>query len=304
MKRILTTLCALAMAAVLPATALAAEPPRVFYPTSVTRSEDGTEIRKMYDLGPEDDPAGIPRSGFEQGGFRYTLTDLLQQEAPEYQERQHTETFTVESPSKDMETVLGLLPQEREFMSEDGFTGTLALRLDTVQVEVAGYGSASKTVTATRSYPNLSGQDTSYIPKTIQDNGRTMTLQTIDWQTDNTANVDGYAIGDRYTAVATYSGTATNSYVTGYNVTAEYAGTISRIALDRVRYVAIFEGSPIEPIPPAEPGNAGDQESGGAFAFNWLYVLVPLGAVAAVGGGIGLALLLKRRNEHEEEDTE
>ena len=34
--------------------------PEVCYPTSVSRSEDGTEIRKYYDLSPEDDPAGIP----------------------------------------------------------------------------------------------------------------------------------------------------------------------------------------------------------------------------------------------------
>ena len=53
-------------------------PPEVCYPTSVTRSEDGTEIRKVYDLSPEQNPAGIPRSDFEQDGFHYTLVDLLQ----------------------------------------------------------------------------------------------------------------------------------------------------------------------------------------------------------------------------------
>ena len=37
--------------------------------------------------------------------------------------------------------------------------------------------------------------------------------------------MSGYAIGDRYTAVATYTGTATSSYVTGYTVTADYTGT-------------------------------------------------------------------------------
>ena len=50
------------------------------------------------------------------------------------------------------------------------------------------------------------------------------------------------------TAVATYTGTATSSYVTGYNVSAEYSGTVSRIALDRVRYVAVFEGTEIKPV--------------------------------------------------------
>ena len=174
----------------------------ICYPTAITQSEDGTELRKLYDLGPEDDPTGIPRSDFEQDGFHYTLTDLLRQELPEHDERQHTETVSLQSANKDMASILALLPQEKEFITEDGYMGTLSLQLDTVQVEVSGYGSSTREISATRSYPNLANQDTSNIPKTIQDNGRTLTLQTINWQTDNTATLDGYALGDRFTAVA------------------------------------------------------------------------------------------------------
>ena len=268
------------------------------YPTSVTRSEDGAEIHKVYDLSPEQDPAGIPRSDFEQDGFHYTLTDLLQQELPEHESRQHTETVSLESKSKDMESVLALLPQEKEFVTEDGLSGTLALQLDTVQVEAAGYGSSTRQVSATRSYPNLASQDTANIPKSIEEDGRTLTLQNIDWRTDNTTGMSGYAIGDRYTAVATYTGTATSSYVTGYTVTADYTGTVSRIALNRVRYVAIFEGEPLEPTAPME-------ESGDGLAqFNWAAILLPLGVVFAVGGVIGACLFVKRRRESKEEDTE
>ena len=298
MKRVFA-LCAMALtlAMALPVQAAAAETVAVCYPTSITRSEDGGEIRKIYDLSPTDDPAGIPRSDFEQDGFRYTLTDLLKQELPEYEERQHTETVSLESKSKDMVSVLALLPQEREFITDDGLTGTLTLQLDTVQVEVAGYGSSTKEVQATRSYPNLAGQDTQYIPKTIEDNGRTLTLQSIDWQTDNTASTDGYALGDRFTAVATYTGSATSSYVKGYTVTADYTGTVSRIALNKTRYVAIFEGTAIVPVEPAvelpDVLEAPKQ-------FNWAYVLVPLGVVAAAGGGVGIALFLKRRRESDE----
>ena len=298
MKRVFA-LCAMALtlAMALPVQAAAAETVAVCYPTSLTRSEDGGEIRKIYDLSPTDDPAGIPRSDFEQDGFRYTLTDLLKQELPEYEERQHTETVSLESKSKDMASVLALLPQEREFITDDGLTGTLTLQLDTVQVEVAGYGSSTKEVQATRSYPNLAGQDTQYIPKTIEDNGRTLTLQSIDWQTDNTASTDGYALGDRFTAVATYTGSATSSYVKGYTVTADYTGTVSRIALNKTRYVAIFEGTAIVPVEPAvelpDVLEAPKQ-------FNWAYVLVPLGVVAAAGGGVGIALFLKRRRESDE----
>lgn len=266
------------------------------YPTAITRSEDGSDLRKLYDLAPQDNPAGIPRSDFEQDGFHYTLIDLLKQELPEVEERQHTETVTMESKKKDMESVLALLPQEREFITEDGLIGTLTLRLDTVQVDVAGYGSSTKEVSATRSYPNLAGQDTQYIPKTIQDDGRTLTLQTIDWKTDNTASTDGYALGDRYTAVATYTGSATSSYVKGYTVTADYSGTVSRIALNRVRYVAIYEGTPLVPVEPVDPTPTA------AEPFNWAAILVPFGIVALVGAGIGAALFIKRRGESEESE--
>ena len=83
----LTAVCALALAltmALAPAAYAAewADPAQVCYPSSVTQSEDGTEIRKFYDLSPEDDPTGIPRSDFEQDGYHYTLVDLLKQELP------------------------------------------------------------------------------------------------------------------------------------------------------------------------------------------------------------------------------
>ena len=299
MKRVLSLLMtAMILSAVMIPSALAADTSSVCYPTSVTRSEDGTEIRKVYDLGPEEDPAGISRSDFQQDGVRYTLVDLLKQELPENESRQHVETVTLESKNKDMASVLELLPQQREFVTDDGLSGILTLQLDTVQVDVSGYGSSTRAVNVTRSYPNLAGQDTSYIPKTIQDGGRTLTLQDISWQTDNTASLDGYAMGDRFTAVATYSGSATSSYVKGYTVTANYAGTVSRIALNKTRYVAIFEGDgPTVDIIPTEA------DSAPGFQFKWAYLLVPLGVIALAGGGMGTALFLKQRHESGEEET-
>lgn len=297
MKRVFS-LCAAALmlTLVLPVSALAAETAVVCYPTSVTRSADGTELKKIYDLAPEEDPAGIPRSDFEQDGFRYTLTDLLKQELPEREERQHTETVSLPSKNKDMASVLALLPQEREFVTDDGLMGTLTLQLATVRVEVAGYGSSTKEISATRSYPNLAGEDTQYIPKTIEENGKTLTLKDIDWQTDNTATSDGYALGDRYTAVATYTGSATSSYVKGYTVTADYTGTVSRIALNRTRYVAIFEGAPLQPVTAPE-----DQLPA---QFNWAAVLVPFGIVALAGAGIGAAVFIRRRREADDDGGE
>ena len=67
-RKIIPCLLALALTASLAPSVLAATP-SACYPTSVTRSEDGAEIRKVYELGPDEDPAGIPRSDFEQEGF-------------------------------------------------------------------------------------------------------------------------------------------------------------------------------------------------------------------------------------------
>ena len=294
-----TRLAALSVAAVLTCALLpaahAAELPEVCYPTSIQCSEGKTELKKIYDLSPDADPAGIARSDFEKDGYHYTLVDLLRQELPENESRQHTEHVSVESAKKDMESVLALLPQEREFITDDGLTGTLTLKLDTVQVEPSGYGSSTKQLSVKRSYPNLAEQDTQYIPKSIEDNGKPLTLTDIQWQTDNTANMDGYAVADRYTAVATYTGSATSSYVKSYIVTADYSGTVSHIALDRVRYVAIFEGSPIQPAISVAKNTT----------FRWSYVLAPLGVVAAAGAGVGGALLVKHRRENaDEEETE
>ena len=244
MKKVLS-ICAVAlMLCMTIVPAFAAEPEltaQACYPTAVTRTEDGSEIRKMYDLGPTDDPAGIPRSDFDQDGFHYTLVDLLKQELPANESRQHTETVSLPSKSKDMASVLALLPETKEFITEDGLAGVLTLKLDSVKVEVAGYGSSTKALTAKRTYPSLATQDTSGIPKSVEDNGHELTLQGIDWQTDPA----GY-----FTATATYTGSTTSSYIKGYTVTADYTGTVSRIALNKTRYVAIFEGEAIEPITP------------------------------------------------------
>lgn len=291
MKKLISTLCIAALMLCMTSNAFAAEPEltaQACYPTAVTRTENGSEIRKMYDLGPTDDPTGIPRSDFEQDGLHYTLVDLLKQELPENESRQHTETVSVSSKSKDMATVLALLPESKEFITEDGLTGILTLKLDSIKVEAAGYGSSTKELTAKRTYSSLATQDTSSIPKNIEDNSHELTLQCINWQTDPAGC---------FTAVATYSGSTTSTYIKGYTVTANYTGTVSRIALNKTRYVAIFEGESIEPITPEPSTSPDDQQDTASVQFNWAVIMVPIGIVALAGVGIGAGIFFKRRNE-------
>ena len=102
-------------------------PKAVCYPTAIDVRDEGAEIRKIYDLSPEADPAGIPRTDFEHAGLSYTFVDLLKQELPEYEERTHTESVTLNSKSKDMESVLALLPEQKEFVTDDVLSRILTL---------------------------------------------------------------------------------------------------------------------------------------------------------------------------------
>lgn len=47
----------------------------------------------------------------------------------------------------------------------------------------------------------------------------------------------------------------------GYTVTADYAGTVSRINLNKIRYVAIFEGTALDSTPEdiSDPNTPADQ---------------------------------------------
>ena len=111
-------------------------------------------------------------------------------------------------------------------------------------------------------------------------------LQDVQWQTDNTYNADDYEIGDRFTAVCTYGGSKTVSYVTGYTTTANYSGEVYRTGVTVIRYTVIFTGTPMEPVAEEQ------SQSGG---LNWLMVALP--ALVALGAGTGGTYFFMKRKE-------
>mgnify|MGYP000634634668 FL=1 len=261
--------------------------PDAMLPVDIILDQD-REIRKVYDLSPNTDPSTLPMQQFERDGLLYECTDVLREVIIGSETQVITQTETVESDKKDMETILSLLPQEKEVTTEEDFSGTLHLDLDSIKTEPAGYGSSTKPVTATRTYPNLASQDINHLPKSITEGGRTLNLQDVQWQTDNTYNADDYEIGDRFTAVCTYGGSKTVSYVTGYTTTADYTGEVYRTGVTVIRYTVIFTGTPIEPGLSEETQDAGEITS-------WLMVLLP--ALGALGIGAGGAYFFMKRKE-------
>lgn len=263
-----------------------------YYPVSIDEStKNGVRtITKSYELNQNDDVTAISKEGFEQNGSFFVFKDMVKTELPQVESKEYAEKVVISSKSNKMNDILPLLEEEKQVVTEDGFSGTAKLDLSNLKIESAGYGTSTKNVSTMRTYPNLDSADTQYIPKTTVENGKTLELSGIDWQSDNTQNINDTAITDRYTAVATYTGTVSNSYVKGYTVTAEYKGTVSKTNTDKVMYTAIFEEST-----PTEKNTA-----------NLLYAVLPLGgALAGIVGTILLGKLKKRKGvEYEEESND
>ena len=215
------------------------------YPTGVETYDTaaGREMLKRYELVEGQNPSNIPREDFEENGYTYKLSEITKESLVTKDEKETTEILTVTTQSKEINEVIKEIPAEKEFTTADGYTGVLKLDVNSIKTEAAGYKKYSYTVTDTREYPGLTGTDTSRIPKTVQKNGKTLTLVKVDWKSANVESIDYVNVPNVYTAVATYSADATGSSVTGYQTTAEYTGMVTKTDTKGTVYTARFIGT-------------------------------------------------------------
>ena len=179
---------------------------------------------------------------FVQDGYFYTLESITKNADFIVDKKEHKEIVTVESQSKNIGDIMPLLAKTKTVTTADGYDGTLSLDESSITVEAKGYKTNSKTVQASRTYPNLLNADLAYIPKSITENGTELELADVNWQKDLTYNPDDYAIGERYFAEAVYQGAKRYSYVTGYTVTAEYMGEVTKETAQKDIYTLTFVG--------------------------------------------------------------
>lgn len=264
---LLCVLSALLSTATLPA--LAAE---TQYPISVEEYTygplDEPRINKVYQLSLSDDPSGIPTGDFERNGRHDYLLDLTRQDNVGVDTQLYTETITMDSDTGELSAILKKLDGAKEATTEDGYAGTLILDHTSVKVEVKGYQTTTRNLSAKRTYPSLSDADLSLIPKTITDNGRTLTLADVQWTSD----------GTYYTAAAEYTGTAASRSATGYTVTVNYTGKVAKTNCKVVTYTAIFGSRPLDG--PEQTAAPDDTDTGSA---DWLALLGCGGGMAALG---------------------
>lgn len=215
-KRAFKLLCLLAVMLCLVTSALAdGTEARVtqLYPVSVEEYTEGDfdelRIRKVYQLSLSDDPAGIPTENFERDGHVFHLLDLIRKDEVGVDTQTHTETVTMDSSTEELSEILKQLDGQKDFTSKDGYSGVLLLDHTSIKVNVKGYSTKTKNLSATRTYSNLSDADLSLVPKTVSDGGKNLTLANVNWSSSN--QTEGEDIVTRYTATATYTGTSTSN---------------------------------------------------------------------------------------------
>lgn len=286
MKRASTLFLAALMVCLLAVPVYAAS----FYPISVEEYTygplDELRIDKVYQLSRNDDPKDIPTGDFDRGGYHYVLLDVVKTDQSETDAKDYTEIVTLETDTKDMAVIIQQLELSMEVTTEDGYTGILMPDYPGITVEAKGYKTSSRTVTATRAYPNLSDADTSLIPRTIQDGGRTLTLADVQWQ----------EAGGFYNATATYSGTASSKYATGYIATVEYKGEVARTSCDTVLYTATFASHgethfENSPQPTQAPAGTEAPDSADSAGMNWAVLVIPAALLLGLAGFGGWKLV-------------
>lgn len=264
-----------------------------YYPVDVLQYEENGsyEIQKTYILPEWELPTEEMKESFILDGYEYHLKDMILQPVPEYTTQDVVKMVEISTKTNKVEDIIPLLDKTMAHTTEDGFMGELQLDITSLSISVGGYGSSTKTLTETRTYPNLSSSDMSHIPQTITANGLTYKYASVDWQTSNEIGIDGHSLANRFTAVVNYTATQTSSYVSGYTVKADYVGTLSRISQDTSQYTAIFRGTPMdqsetpEVVAPVNPEEIPDTEEPEeslstteteVTGFQWQYVAYPV----------------------------
>ena len=247
---------------------------RRLFPVNVAEGynyEGVRELVRIYELLPGENPEWINTDSFQRNGYYYQIADITRRVNVAHTTREHTEVIEIYTERNDLAAVIAGLQTTMDFVDEDGYVGMLQLNIHSIEMTQDGTRSTSRTVSQIREFPHLSNPDISLIPQTITANGRTYTLADVNWQTNTSTAIDFNSIAQTFTAIATYTRTATSTVSTGYTTQATYSGTLTRVSTGDTRFVATFIGTPIlSPIvnrptvtPSPEQAQQGQATNGG-----------------------------------------
>lgn len=216
------------------------------YPVSINMQTIGgvPYITKVYEV-PADYAIEQLVNEFEQDGYAFSRSDVLVKKlAGTTDTKEVSKTVTASAQSSEKDKLLATVEQVLDY-EQDGYSGQLQLDASAISIEEAGRSSYSYTLQETREYDALDRNDAAYIDKTMQKNGATLELESVDWQVMGTTPVDGTLVPNMYKAVATYSGRATGSKASGYTATLVYRGEVVKTTPGQQQVSVIYRGGPI-----------------------------------------------------------
>lgn len=251
-------------------------------PVEIIKSEEDGEhrIEKIYVLSEGKGKNELPTEGFTEDGVEYVFTEVKVSDNSMSDRKEYSHTVTVNTTTSNTKKVMEEFEPEMVITTEDGYVGILEFDYTTLEIEPSGYKKQDYTITESRSYPNLMDADTSLVPKTITKDGVTLNLTNIDWQSAANDIVDGYDLTVRYTANATYSGTGTKTYATGYIASATYSGIVAREGSTDKTYTVIYD----EVIHNAEN-------------VSWIYFVIFIAIVLCMGAGYLIYRVIRKRKK-------
>lgn len=173
-----------------------------YIPDNVTyQNLNGQQLGiKVFTLLPDQNPDDLIEQDYEFDGYIYSYSSIVKEEQTFREERQHKETKTITTSTKNLEDILASLEPTIEY--DDGSaSGTLYLDHNSIKTEAAGYANSSYTVTATKNYTGLDRNDSSYIDKTVTKDGRTLSLSNVTWTVESTALIGEDLVPATYTAL-------------------------------------------------------------------------------------------------------
>ena len=225
------------------------KPAGEYLPTKIwTEEEDGFHLlKKTFVVDAGVSPSVLMEGSITRRGISYQYLEMYKEELPGSTETKTvSQKETIATSSKDQNTIAAQAEQTISY-DQDGFKGELTLDSSGVVAEESGRQSYSYGVNDTRTYTGLASNDPYLVPKEVNKNGVTLSLQDIQW-TPTGVKPDGSGLPSSYTATASYSGKGWGSKVTGYTATLPYSGEVTKEIPGKVQYTLVYEEIPPEPV--------------------------------------------------------
>ena len=234
------------------------EPAVEYLPTKIwTEEEDGFHLlKKTFVVDAGVSPSKLMEGSITRRGISYQYLEMYKEELPGSTETKTvSQKETIATSSQDKNAIAAQAEQTISY-EQNGFSGTLTLDTAGITTEESGRQSYSYGINDTRTYTGLASNDPYLVPKEVNKNGATLSLQDIQW-TPTGVKPDGSGLPASYTATASYSGKGWGSKVTGYTATLPYSGEVTKEIPGKVQYTLVYEEIPPEPEETSEKQNKG-----------------------------------------------